>query len=57
MTVLKEFIGDVASKVHTGRSRNELISADVRLWLRAQYHHLRLLLLDFIRVFITRAKR
>ena len=31
---LKEKIGALADKIHTGRSRNEQVSLDVRLWLR-----------------------
>ncbi len=31
---LKEHAGDVADKIHTGRSRNEQVSLDTRLWLR-----------------------
>jgi len=31
---LKERAGGVADKIHTGRSRNEQVSLDVRLWLR-----------------------
>jgi len=31
---LKELGGDVADKIHTGRSRNEQVSLDTRLWLR-----------------------
>ena len=31
---LKERAGDVADKIHTGRSRNEQVSLDTRLWLR-----------------------
>jgi len=31
---LKELAGDVADKIHTGRSRNEQVSLDTRLWLR-----------------------
>jgi len=31
---LKEKAGGVADKIHTGRSRNEQVSLDVRLWLR-----------------------
>lgn len=34
--VLKEKAGSVASKIHTGRSRNEQVSLDARLWLRAE---------------------
>ena len=31
---LKEKIGALAGKIHTGRSRNEQVSLDTRLWLR-----------------------
>jgi argininosuccinate lyase len=31
---LKEKAGELADKIHTGRSRNEQVSLDVRLWLR-----------------------
>jgi argininosuccinate lyase len=31
---LKERVGPLADKIHTGRSRNEQVSLDVRLWLR-----------------------
>lgn len=33
---LKEKVGGLADKIHTGRSRNEQVSLDVRLWLREQ---------------------
>ncbi len=33
---LKERVGSLADKIHTGRSRNEQVSLDVRLWLREQ---------------------
>jgi argininosuccinate lyase len=33
---LKERAGKVADKIHTGRSRNEQVSLDVRLWLREE---------------------
>jgi argininosuccinate lyase len=31
---LKALIGDVAGKLHTGRSRNDQVATDTRLWLR-----------------------
>ena len=31
---LKERTGGLADKIHTGRSRNEQVSLDVRLWVR-----------------------
>ncbi len=33
---LKERTGTLADKIHTGRSRNEQVSLDVRLWLREE---------------------
>jgi argininosuccinate lyase len=33
---LKERVGALADKIHTGRSRNEQVSLDIRLWLRAE---------------------
>src|ERR1700733_10757057 len=33
---LKDQVGGLADKIHTGRSRNEQVSLDVRLWLREQ---------------------
>ena len=33
---LTEAIGPVAGKLHTGRSRNDQVATDVRLWLREQ---------------------
>ena len=36
---LKERTGAVADKIHTGRSRNEQVSLDMRLWLRDECRH------------------
>ncbi len=33
---LKELVGAVAGKLHTGRSRNDQVATDTRLWLRAE---------------------
>ncbi|HTS29742.1 MAG TPA: argininosuccinate lyase [Bryobacteraceae bacterium] len=41
---LKERAGAVADKIHTGRSRNEQVSLDTRLWLRAECDEVRGLL-------------
>jgi argininosuccinate lyase len=38
---LKERAGPVADKIHTGRSRNEQVSLDTRLWLREECDRLR----------------
>ena len=33
---LKDRVGALADKIHTGRSRNEQVSLDIRLWLREE---------------------
>jgi argininosuccinate lyase len=43
---LKERAGAVADKIHTGRSRNEQVSLDVRLWLRDECDRARALLCE-----------
>ena len=43
---LKERAGAVADKIHTGRSRNEQVSLDMRLWLREECDRVRGLLRD-----------
>jgi len=41
---LGERVGPLADKIHTGRSRNEQVSLDTRLWLRDECGHARQLL-------------
>jgi len=41
---LKESAGAVADKIHTGRSRNEQVSLDTRMWLCAECDRVRALL-------------
>jgi argininosuccinate lyase len=41
---LRERAGPVADKIHTGRSRNEQVSLDTRLWLREECDRVRALL-------------
>jgi argininosuccinate lyase len=41
---LKEHAGPVADKIHTGRSRNEQVSLDTRLWLREECGYIQSLL-------------
>src|SRR5207302_2385260 len=35
---LTELVGPVGGKLHTGRSRNDQVALDLRLWLRAEGH-------------------
>lgn len=52
---LTELIGPVAGKLHTGRSRNDQIATDVRLWLRDEIALLRNHLRQLISVAAERA--
>ena len=40
-TLLREKIGPVAGKLHTGRSRNDQVATDLRLWLKDEIDSLR----------------
>lgn len=51
---LVERIGDVGRKLHTGRSRNDQVSTDFRLWIRDAIDHLDGLLGDLQRAFVGR---
>jgi argininosuccinate lyase len=52
---LTELIGAVAGKLHTGRSRNDQIATDTRLWLRDEIGSLRGHLAQLIGVTLERA--
>lgn len=53
---LSELIGPVSGKLHTGRSRNDQVVTDVRLWLRDEIATLRDALQALQRVALTRAE-
>lgn len=52
---LTELLGAVAGKLHTGRSRNDQIATDVRLWLRAEIDTLGEYLRQLIDTTVARA--
>ncbi|KAF2837704.1 arginosuccinate lyase [Patellaria atrata CBS 101060] len=55
---LSEVIGkEVGGKLHTGRSRNEQVATDMRLWLRDELRGVERELQDLIRVTISRAEK
>ncbi|MEM8866034.1 MAG: argininosuccinate lyase [Planctomycetota bacterium] len=54
---LVDQIGDVGRKLHTGRSRNDQVSTDFRLWMRREIDQLDLLLRDLQRAYISRTDR
>jgi argininosuccinate lyase len=53
---LIERIGDVGRKLHTGRSRNDQVSTDLRLWVREQIDSLRRQLRAVQRAFVGRGE-
>ncbi|EHK99156.1 putative argininosuccinate lyase [Glarea lozoyensis 74030] len=55
---LGEIIGkDIGGKLHTGRSRNEQVATDMRLWLRDELRKIEGYLVDFLKVTAARAEK
>jgi argininosuccinate lyase len=54
---LGEKVGSLAEKIHTGRSRNEQVSLDVRLWLRGEIDQALDLLKALLQALIDCARR
>ena len=54
---LKEKAGALADKIHTGRSRNEQVSLDTRLWLRETIDQVRPLLVGLMGELLALARR
>ena len=54
---LKAHAGAVADKIHTGRSRNEQVSLDIRLWLRDECRRVRVLLAGVMQGLVDLAGR
>ena len=55
---LAEVIGkEIAGKLHTGRSRNDQVATDMRMWLRDQLRLIEGYLQDFLRVMGARAEK
>ncbi|MDX6447458.1 MAG: argininosuccinate lyase / amino-acid N-acetyltransferase [Blastocatellia bacterium] len=53
---LVEMIGDVGRKLHTGRSRNDQVATDLRLWLRAEIDRMTLKLRETQQALIIMAE-
>jgi argininosuccinate lyase len=54
---LVSLIGDAGYKLHTGRSRNEQIATDLRLYVRASIDELQRRIAGFLEAFLTCAER
>lgn len=53
---LTEIIGDVAGKLHTGRSRNDQVTTDLRLWLCRKIKEVEVYVINLLKVFTNRAE-
>ncbi|KAI8890345.1 argininosuccinate lyase [Backusella circina FSU 941] len=54
---LGELIGSVAGKLHTGRSRNDQVATDMRIWLRDEASKVLAHLKELISVTVARAEK
>ncbi|MFM2407018.1 MAG: hypothetical protein RL223_4898, partial [Pseudomonadota bacterium] len=54
---LTTLVGDAGKRLHTGRSRNDQVATDVRLWLRGEIDALSGLLVDMQRALVDVAEK
>ncbi|MFY9512202.1 MAG: argininosuccinate lyase, partial [Rubrivivax sp.] len=54
---LTQLVGDAGKRLHTGRSRNDQVATDVRLWLRGEIDRLQPLLAEMQRALVELAAR
>lgn len=54
---LSELIGPLGGKLHTGRSRNDQVATDMRLWLLDQVADVQSSLEGLVRVMVERADK
>jgi argininosuccinate lyase len=54
---LTQLVGDAGKRLHTGRSRNDQVATDVRLWLRGEIDLLATLLVDLQKALLTLAEK
>ncbi|MDP2256462.1 MAG: argininosuccinate lyase [Polaromonas sp.] len=54
---LTQIVGDAGKRLHTGRSRNDQVATDVRLWLRGEIDLISALLTDFQKALVDIAEK
>src|SRR5688572_8668629 len=54
---LTQLVGDAGKRLHTGRSRNDQVATDVRLWLRGEIDLISGLLLDLQKALVALADK
>ena len=55
--LLTEKVGDVGKKLHTGRSRNDQVAVDMRMYLRHEVMTIQAQLLEFLETLLAIAKK
>lgn len=53
---LTELLGDLGKKLHTGRSRNDQVSQDVRLYIKSEINSILALMYDLLNVWVKKAE-
>ena len=54
---LSELVGPIGGKLHTGRSRNDQVATDMRLWLLKASYEVQQALINLITVMVERADK
>jgi len=54
---LTQLVGDAGKRLHTGRSRNDQVATDVRLWLRGEVDEIGVLLTELQKALVDVAER
>ena len=54
---LTQLVGDAGKRLHTGRSRNDQVATDVRLWLRGEIDEIAVLLVEMQTALLSVAER
>lgn len=54
---LTQLVGDAGKRLHTGRSRNDQVATDVRLWLRGEIDEIGALLIDLQKALVNVAEQ
>ena len=54
---LTQLVGDAGKRLHTGRSRNDQVATDVRLWLRSEVDEIGVLLIELQKALVDVAEQ
>ena len=54
---LTQLVGDAGKRLHTGRSRNDQVATDVRLWLRGEIDEIAVLLVEMQKALVAVAEK